>query len=625
MSPGPCSPRLRSRSLLVATVALASLGVVGCGGGDSGTSKKDGEGSSGGGERQRVVDRKNCSDLLESTLGSLRPDDYHTGDTSAALTLLDNWRVDCITAQTEATRDAMIGERTRARLDDELLARVEGEQFTEQDATHVRSSLLFRTAATAAFEDGETELAKVMNLFRFVVRNVQLLEEDAPLAGPGAFETFLYGEGSARDRAWILAELLRQQRVDAVILSPVSEGEDDPTAGRWLVGVLLDGECYLFDPRLGLPVPPPDDGTTAVPARPATLAEVRSDGSLLAKLGTADHPHPLADANLDALRVQVVGNSSTLAPRLVGMQGILTGRRNVLILESLDDPEARLGRRNLLDRVAEGSDAWTADDVGVWSYPEQCLTRTLDDRTPESRTAILARDEVFTGVHRDGRRLLLLGRLQHLRGRITTAPDEGTSAVTAYTAARDIGSDASSLHEESARDARFWLGMCFLESGDHRTAETALQSYVSPAWNGRFERTAQLVRAIGKAERGGPDLAIAELDAIADPGPDAALVAYLKNRWSTEEPKTTEPPTTDPPTTDPPITDPPKPDPAPTDEPKNDDPTADPDGDSKSDDPEPGDTPKDDTGSDDALQETPEKGESPEQSADDPAEGDASP
>lgn len=549
---------------------------IGCGGGGGKSDGTDTDDDDDGNDGRRTVNRQNCSDLLETALSTLQPDQYEVGDTTGAVTLLANWQNDCITPQLEATRDAMVGERTRGRLDAETLVRVESNAFTEQDAAHVRTSLLFRTVAVAAAGRAESDREVVRNVFGFVVRNVQLVEEDDPLAGNGAFESFLFGEGSARDRAWIVAALLRQLRIDAVIVRPASDADDadaaddEPTGERWLLGVLVDGECHLFDPRLGLPVPgPDDDGATPLPVLPATLADVRGDGDLLGRLDAPDFEYPLDDSDLDEVEIEVVLNSSGLAPRLIGLQGILGGKRNVLVLDSLDDPEGRLGRRNVLDRVADDVDGLSVESVGVWTYPEACLVRDLSELEPSVRTAVLGRREVFLDVLRDGRRILQHARLQHLRARYTSGGGGGSSAVEAYTGVLDVADGfTGGPVEEAIRDAQFWMTICQLESGGGRSAEIGLESYVSAPWNGRFERSALLAMALGRAERGSTKSALTQLDRITEPGPDAALVAYLRQRWTEED----EPPAEEPKPTDPKDATPTAP--TPTDDPTGDSPGA---------------------------------------------------
>ena len=72
--------------------------------------------------------------------------------------------------------------------------------------------------------------------------------------------------------------------------SAVSRQPSSPSLAPrpWCVGVLVEGEAYLFDPLLGLPIPAPNgvtrDESGQLAIQPATLAQVANDGKLLRRL-----------------------------------------------------------------------------------------------------------------------------------------------------------------------------------------------------------------------------------------------------------------------------------------------------------------------------------------------------
>ena len=138
--------------------------------------------------------------------------------------------------------------------------------------------------------------------------------------------------------------------------------------------MLLDDEVYLFDTRLGWPIPSEKDAADAVTvAHPATLAEVLQNGELLRKLDREDQtPYPLAAEDFKSLQVELIGNSSVWAPRMIRLQAALTGDRFVVVSDNLDDSPQGDG---LLTRVKNiGRDRWTSDDIALWPYPEKNLT-----------------------------------------------------------------------------------------------------------------------------------------------------------------------------------------------------------------------------------------------------------
>lgn len=514
-----------SKSVSMLLGGLLLLAVSGCGGGD-GTLPPAKNSGNGGGNR---AGSKDCNDVVQLALSSLQPEQYGVADTSGPLTLLDGWNEDCRSDETARIAETMVGERSRELFDEDWLERIEAKEFSELDAGHVRGVIQFRATADAAAARAEDDRERVVNLFEFVVRNVQLVEDDHPLGGLTAFETLLFGQGTARDRAWIFAELLRQLRIDAVVIEPAGERDDADASRPFLVGVLLDGECLLFDPRIGMPIPgPDDDGSSPQVTRPATLADVRADGELLERLDLPETPYPLDDADLDDVRVLVVGTSSLFAPRLAGIHAILTG---TTVVDSFDTADGALGFNSLSSRLAPENGPWTADAIGIWDYPERMSLTTTDDMTADRRAAVLARREVFTTPLRGGGRQLLAGRLEQLAGEFGSTEDE-SGAIADFTKVRDVSQHTSEVHTEAARDALFWNGLCTLSTGDRLAAETALRGYMERAPDARFVPTCHLVLAQGLVRRGSAERAIAELDAIPADAPNRVEVELLKRRWA---------------------------------------------------------------------------------------------
>jgi hypothetical protein len=145
---------------------------------------------------------------------------------------------------------------------------------------------------------GET-VADSLSLFDWVVRNIQLLpgsnltgeeqeearlneSESAAAAGiPGVgyqrypWQSLLYGQGDYVDRAKIFMLGLRELGIDSVMFAIKGEaGEFVP----WSVGVVVGENYYLFDTKLGLPIPGEKLGSIA------TLDQVRANPDLIKSL-----------------------------------------------------------------------------------------------------------------------------------------------------------------------------------------------------------------------------------------------------------------------------------------------------------------------------------------------------
>jgi len=155
-------------------------------------------------------------------------------------------------------------------------------------------------------DKSQTEtLAKSLKVFDWIVRNIQLLpvadgsdSEDQALndsdAGPAAagikglgyqrypWQTLLYGRGDYVERASLFVLMLRQLEIESAVLavskSDQADASDEPSPTPWVVAVKVGSELYLFDTRLGLPVPAKEAGQIA------TLSDVRADASLLKSL-----------------------------------------------------------------------------------------------------------------------------------------------------------------------------------------------------------------------------------------------------------------------------------------------------------------------------------------------------
>ncbi len=148
-------------------------------------------------------------------------------------------------------------------------------------------------------QDQAKALTQSLKLFDWITRNIQLLpsadpsdsdaqplnDSDAGPAGSGIpglgyqrypWQTLLYGRGDYVERANLFVLMLRQLELDAAVLGIPTD--DDASATPWAVAVKIGSELYLFDTRLGLAVP------GKKPGQIATLADVRSDASLLKSL-----------------------------------------------------------------------------------------------------------------------------------------------------------------------------------------------------------------------------------------------------------------------------------------------------------------------------------------------------
>jgi hypothetical protein len=212
--------------------------------------------------------------------------------------------------------------RDRFDLDGAELAEIDADNFTLLDGHYLDLCFLLRDAATSldvevpGADEGKhrpTPLQQAAAAFDWSVRQVRLEKSSAaPL--PPQF-TLRRGWGTPLERALVFLELLRhvgttdERLTGCLIYCPDKDGN----MRLWACGVLVNDkpDVYLFDPRLGLPVPgPKGEGI-------ATLGEARTDPTVLGQLTVSDkHPYDVTPEQAATAELRYVCNLTALAPRM---------------------------------------------------------------------------------------------------------------------------------------------------------------------------------------------------------------------------------------------------------------------------------------------------------------------
>ncbi|HWY88407.1 MAG TPA: hypothetical protein VNX28_16970, partial [Gemmataceae bacterium] len=155
------------------------------------------------------------------------------------------------------------------------MAELDASLFRPLDAFHLESCGLFRDAGRMLEIANVPPLEQARICFDWVMRRVQLHQQGDPDLPP-AF-VLRRGYGNGLDRALVFLALLRQFQIEGCLLAPPDRPSD--TSGPILAGVLLvqdkNPTLALFDPRLGQPVPGPNQKGIA------TFAEARANPELL--------------------------------------------------------------------------------------------------------------------------------------------------------------------------------------------------------------------------------------------------------------------------------------------------------------------------------------------------------
>ena len=233
--------------------------------------------------------------------------------------MLSTWLRQCGAA--EDFEPSAEDEELRARLlSDETNEQIALDQFTDVDAGYVRNCLLLRQMIDSTLTDERTDIERAVALFYKVMQTVELVRDVPGAIELGPFQSMLYGRGTAQSRAWIYATMLRNLRIDVVVIR--SRADENASDRSLMLGVIIpeDG-VYLFDCQLGLPIASPqDDSESPFPSMPATLVEALENDAIFRQYDLRGIPYPVNAEKMSDVEILAIGTSSTWAPRFGKLQ-----------------------------------------------------------------------------------------------------------------------------------------------------------------------------------------------------------------------------------------------------------------------------------------------------------------
>jgi tetratricopeptide (TPR) repeat protein len=435
---------------------------------------------------------------------------------------LEGWRIDPLVET--------LSEPYR-KLVDEL--RLEQMKFEQEDASFFREVVWLRNIAEWAHKGAVDPLSQAEAIFDWVVRNIQL--EAPPVIVPGSqmvrvlpwpWETLLFGRGTATDRAWVCVLLLRQLGIDAGIVGLVRrESLGGERIDLWAVGVPIEGELYLFEPTLGIPVPSPTspflDSQGRLVVRPATLREAAADDSLLRKLDLPEQRYPVRAEELQQVVVFVDGSPHYLSQRMFLLQGRVAGRLSIVLTAS---PSQSAKRFAGLEHVRE---------VRLLPTPYQVIenSRVLG----QGRTLWLLQQLRPFMVGREYGSPLWKGRQYHFRGIF----EGDVTANTYYQEARaperqireqQLEPDMAALLRQVKLYASYWLGLIAAEQGNAVSAEDYFLERTLKAFGGGPFLAGALYN-LGRVYESEGQIAKAIQMYLADPNSACAWGNAVRAKW----------------------------------------------------------------------------------------------
>jgi hypothetical protein len=519
-------------------------------------------------ESRQQDNERRCAEIVASIRDTF--DLQRLGQTTAisdGVMRINDWQLTCAPAS-EAT--AEWPEALKGLFSPEKRDEMGSSRFTLRDGEHLRDCVLFRSLATyapGASTADALELQRVTAAFGHVIRAIELVSghpDDLPLT---AYEVYLIGKGTAADRAWIYAEILRQLKIDTVLLAPGTDGAGEPDLpATFLIGVILDGKTYLFDPQLGVPVPGPGETSAA---SVATLEEAVSDPAVLQRLDAGnEQAYPFNAEKLQRPRVLLIGDTTFWSNRMLGLQDQFTGEHSMVLGDLLQDRGETPGAWT---RVAKsGGEFWSGESLGIWSYPESQLEKRAHLSKPgeEQLETLFSPFEAYLTLRRSkktGKPILISqeelsdpsatqydpgvrqrlrtttgvqmrARLAHLAGDYAQAIGGYAEVWQQSKKLLELAGDAAGkrerqLHERAIDDAQFWIALCKFEQGDYRVTVDTLERYRAQQPDGVWSRQVRYLLALSLAAEENFEAAIAELEEAEPDDPEYAGYQWLIRKW----------------------------------------------------------------------------------------------
>jgi len=248
--------------------------------------------------------------------------------------------------------------------------KTDGLFITTSDIEYLKQSAWMRGLSRWTGGEKRVLLDQAIEMCDWVVCNIEMRssfmsinqQQSIPVLPQYPWQTILLGYGTANDRMTVFLELLRQQRIDAALLA-IPDPRDPGIPLCWAVGVLLDGEVYVFLLNYGFPVPGADgvkigdDGALQF-SSVATLSQLQQNDSLLRRLDLSeDQPFPITAEMLQQSTAYLFITPESVSMRMKVLEAELSPEQSMVLYT---DPH-ELRRRFLAASGISG--------VEFWQYP----------------------------------------------------------------------------------------------------------------------------------------------------------------------------------------------------------------------------------------------------------------
>jgi hypothetical protein len=318
----------------------------------------------------------------------------------------------------------------------DILGDAEYPDWVLRDARHLEDCMLYSVIASRIGGTGD-DLPRVRRVFDWMVRQIQLVpagslgSRQLPQVIARPYDVLLRGmatesEGFWAERSWLFMALCRQLGVDVGLLTytkgnvvePLVRKAEDSAGGLlalrkppkpviyWICAALIDNRAYLFDARVGLPIPSADGKGVA------TLDQALADPAILERMdlpGQSAYGTSRASLLSSPTKIGVMLDSSPgfFSPKMRMLQRELSGKNRTILYR---DP---LEQRDHFVRVLGNR----CGEVKLWPVPAQVMTQLF---TNAQFTASTQQSQPLLGPEFP----LLYARIKQLRGDVAYSVKE---------------------------------------------------------------------------------------------------------------------------------------------------------------------------------------------------------
>jgi len=533
-------PLLSSRSAIrwarftVCCLLLTGLVPVaaGCGGSGGGAKEAQNEESEATSSAREALEKSRlCADNFDKIYQVLRPTPENADtELQSAQDILNQWLMSCAewTDYSVDPNDPIFAQQ----FDAETIESLNQHSASQYDILYVRDQLLLRAIVEHEAQNLPTDEEKARKLFDYVCRNVsrddrlinrlllvpQLIDEatmqqaSAETIPRSLQDIALAGRGTVNDRAWMLAGLLQQLNIPALLLE--GDQDVDPRLKQLLL-VPLQDQILVFSPGLGMEFRP-EGGTWSLQELKEDFAQVFN---ILPEAEQADQEllQPLKSQDWRKAKCYLPYNILAASPRTQILQYEFVGDYVCELFQpaaSIDDEPSMAERyQNVFGGLFDDF------QPGYWAYPRAMYERIVNSDSNSERLRNLYMATLFKEVQslrsseNQNEERVFTSTLEKrmLMARVDQLTGELSSAISTYVKLRlqqgvggqgDVVALENLMRYLQAEDALYWSAVAQFENGDYRTAGNTMKNYLDRYTEGRWKSSARELFALALAEQG---------------------------------------------------------------------------------------------------------------------------